>query len=404
MDIFISELKRQMGKRRFIYYLLTSIILGALWSWFIIGGRTEGFMMTDCYKGLKGMKAIKTAAKDRNVYSGKMTLDNFQKSGEVFLKSKDKEGKIIMNDDLLKLAVYADTLVTQNYKLKKISGGDIYQCEKFPLNFGSHFYENENLCYENLIATKTKNQAEKDLAHKMWNKVEKPYTYYGGYETWRDSADHIQLFTFVLLIIICFFSSGIIAQDKECGLDEIISSTKGGRRKLLFAKLFIPIIMGTFMYVFGMGTYMGILNHYLPANALKTSAQLSTTILPYKLGDVMQKMIVVGLIGTLTFCSFTIFISSKVKKKSIAMSISVLVIVSGFLLYVGMGLNNLNNPILEAIKIVLPGSAVFSFCEFDIPVASIFGKAFLYFKLSSVISLLVLFISLIIGSWNYVRR
>ncbi len=148
----------------------------------------------------------------------------------------------------------------------------------------------------------------------MWNKVEKPYTYYGGYETWRDSADHIQLFTFVLLIIICFFSSGIIAQDKECGLDEIISSTKGGRGKLLVAKLSIPIIMGTFMYVFGIGTYMGILNHYLPANALKTSAQLSTTILPYKLGDVMQKMIVVGLIGTLTFCSFTIFISSKVKK------------------------------------------------------------------------------------------
>ncbi len=86
------------------------------------------------------------------------------------------------------------------------------------------------------------------------------------------------------------------------------------------------------------------------------------------------------------------------------MSISVLVILSGFLLYIGMGLNNLNNPILKAIKMVLPGSAVFSFCEFDIPVASIFGKAFLYFKLCSVISLLVLFISLIIGSWNYVRR
>ncbi|MGO5064787.1 MULTISPECIES: ABC transporter permease [unclassified Clostridium] len=404
MDIFISELKRQIGIKRFISYILISIILAALWAWFIIGGRTEGFMMTGCYKGLKGMKAIETAAKDRNVYSGEMTLENFRKSGEVFLKSKDKEGKIIMNDDLLKLAVYADTLVTQNYKLKKISGCDIYQCEKFPLDFGSHFYENENLYYENLIDTKTKNQAEKDLAHKMWNKVEKPYTYYGGYETWRDSADHIQLFTFVLLIIICFFTSGIIAQDKESGLDEIISSTKGGRGKLLFAKLFIPIIMAFFMYVFGMGTYMGILNHYLPANALKTSAQLSTTILPYSLGTIMKKMIVVGFIGTLTFCSFTIFISSKVKKKSTAMSISVLVIVSVFLLYVGMDLNDLNNPILKAIKIILPGSAVFSFGEFRIPVASIFGKAFLYFKLCSFISLLVLFISLIIGSWNYVRR
>jgi len=55
MDIFVSELKRQMRAKRFILYILIAIILGGLWAWFIIGGRTEGFMMTGCYKGLKGM-------------------------------------------------------------------------------------------------------------------------------------------------------------------------------------------------------------------------------------------------------------------------------------------------------------------------------------------------------------
>lgn len=404
MDLFISELKRQMGGKRFISYLLVSIILAILWAWFIIGGATEGFMMTGCYKGLKGMSAIKAAAKDRNVYAGKMLEKNFQKSGEVFLNSKNKEDKIIMNDDLLKLAVYADTLVMQNYKLKKISGDANLECEKFPVDFGSHFYENEDLYYQELISKNTKNQSEKELAYRMWNQVEKPYTYYSGYEVWEDGISHIQLFTFVLLIIMGFFSSGIIAKDKECGLDEIISSTKCGRKKLVFAKLFIPIIMGFSMYVLGMGTYIGILKHYLPANALKTSAQLSTTILPYNLSDLIKNMILVGFIGTLTFCSFAIFISSKVKKKSTAMSISVLVIVSGFLLCVGRDLNNL---ILRVIKLVLPGSLVFSFSDimkFKVPVVSIFGKAFFYFKFCSVISLLILFISLIMASWNYVRR
>ena len=99
MDIFISELKRQMRAKRVISYILISIILGGLWAWFIIGGRTEGFMMTGCYKGLKGMEAIKAAAKDRNVYSGKMTVDNFLRSGEAFLNSvegKDDESHIVM--------------------------------------------------------------------------------------------------------------------------------------------------------------------------------------------------------------------------------------------------------------------------------------------------------------------
>ena len=125
MDIFVSELKRQMRAKRLILYILISIVLGGLWAWFIIGGRTEGFMMTGCYKGLKGMEAIEAAAKDRNIYAGKMTTDKFQRSGEVFLdsvKGKDDESEIIMNGDMMKLAVYADTLVMQSFRLSRMSG------------------------------------------------------------------------------------------------------------------------------------------------------------------------------------------------------------------------------------------------------------------------------------------
>ncbi|WP_346940267.1 ABC transporter permease [uncultured Clostridium sp.] len=403
MDLFISELKRQMSAKRFICYLLSSIILGGLWSWFIIGGQTEGFMMTGCYKDLKGTAAIEAAAKDRNVYSGKMTVDNFQRSGEVFLNSKNEEDEIIMNDDLLKLAVYADTLVMQNYKLKKISGDNVHECEKFPMNFGSHFYENENLYYKNLIDISTKNEAERELAYKMWEDVEKPYTYYGGFEAWRNGIELIQLFAFVLLIMVGFFSSGIIAKDKECGLDEIISTTKGGRNKLLSAKLSIPIIMGLLIYTVGMGTHIAILKHYLPANALETSAQLwTTTIVPYNLGEVMGKMIRVGLIGTLTLSAFTTLISSISKKTSTAMSITVLVLVSGFLLSAVM---NLNNPVLKAMSLILPGSLVFSFSKFTmVPVVSVFGKALLYLTFSLIISLLTFLISWIMSSLKYVRR
>lgn len=407
MNIFVSELKRQMRAKRFISYILISIILGGLWAWFIIGGRTEGFMMTGCYKGLKGMEAIETAAKDRNVYAGKMTTNNFQRSCEVFLDSveeKDDESDIVMNDELLKLAVYADTLIMQDYRLKKMFGDDNLE-PWFPRDFGSRFYENEDLYYQNLIDINTKNQAEKELALKMWNEVEKPYTYYGGFEVWRDGVEHIQLFGFVLLVIVGFFSSGIIANDKECGLDEIISTTSGGRRKLLSAKLFIPIIMGILIYALGMGSYIGILKHYLPANALKTSIQVcgGSTILPYSLGDLIGKMILFGTIGVITIAAFTTFVSSKANKASTAMSIVVLVIISGFLLCV-KGVSD-NSSIMKTISCILPGSVAFAGVWFDmVQIVSVFGKAILFFKFHLFISVLIFFISLIMTSWNYVRR
>ncbi len=407
MDIFVSELKRQMRAKRFILYILITIILGGLWAWFIIGGRTEGFMMTGCYKGLKGMEAIETAAKDRNVYAGKMTVDNFQRSCEVFLdsiKEKDGESDIIMNDELLKLAVYADTLIMQDYRLKKMFGDDNLELW-FPRDFGSHFYENEELYYRKLIDINTKNQAEKELALKMWNEVEKPYTYYGGFEVWRDGVEHIQLFGFVLLIMVGFFSSGIIAKDKECGLDEIISTTSGGRRKLLFAKLFIPIIMGLLIYTVGMGTYTGILKYYLPANALKTSIQVcgGATILPYSLGDLIGKMILFGTIGVVTIAVFTTFVSSKSNKTQVVMSIAVLMIISGFLLCL-KGVSD-NSSIMKTISCILPGSVAFAGLWFGmVQIVSIFGKAMLFFNFHLFVSVLVFFISLMMTSWNYVRR
>ncbi|MDD3840411.1 MAG: hypothetical protein PHP06_07520 [Clostridia bacterium] len=402
MDIFISELKRQMSAKRFISYILISIILGGLWAWFIIGGRTEGFMMTGCYKGLKGIEAIEAAAKDRNAYAGKMTVDNFRRSGEVFLNSVNEENDIVMNDELLKLAVYADTLIMQDYRLKKMFG-DTNLESWFSRDFASHFYENENLYYQNLIDRGTKNQVERELALEIWNEVEKPYKYYGGFEAWRDGAEHIQLFGFVLLIVVGFFSSGIIARDKECGLDEIISTTKLGRRGLLSSKLLIPVIMGFLIYTVGMGTYIAILKHYLPANALETSAQVwATTILPYNLGELMDRMVLFGLIGILTISAFTTFVSSKSKKTSTVMSITVLVIISGFLLSVMGTLDNY--PILKAMSLILPSSLVFSFANSMMPVISILGKAMFLFEFNLFISILIFFMSLLMTSWNYIRR
>lgn len=407
MDIFVSELKRQMRAKRFIAYILISIVLGGLWAWFIIGGRTEGFMMTGCYKGLKGMEAIETAAKDRNVYAGEMTTNNFQRSGEVFLnlvEGKDDESDIVMDDEMMKLAVYADTLIMQDYRLKKMLGDDNLE-SWFSRDFGSHFYENEELYYQNLIDINTKNQAERELALKIWNRVEKPYTYYGGFEVWRDGVEHIQIFGFVLLIMVGFFSSGIIAKDKECGLDEIISTTSGGRRKLLSAKLFIPVIMAFLIYIVGMGTYIGILKHFLPVNALETSIQVcgGSTIFPYSLGDLIGKMILFGTIGVITIAAFTTFVSSKAKKTSMAMSITVLVIIGGFLLPVKGVLDN--SLLMKIISFIFPGSIVFAGAWFDmIQIVSIFGRAMLSFKFHLFISILIFFISLIMTSWNYVRR
>lgn len=404
MDIFISEIKRQFTTKRFISYIGIAVALAILWSWFIIGGVTIGFLGNATYPGLSGIEAIEASTKDKNVYAGKMTEDIFERSGRVFLNSiANDEYEILMSDELLQIAVYADILVMQDYYLRTILGKDLVSYGELQEDFGHHFYEDENLYYENLIPLNTINQSEEKLASNMWSDVEKPYTYYGGFEVWRDAVEHIQLLGFVLLIMVAFFSSGIIAKDKESGLDEIISTTRGGRKSLLAAKILIPIIMGTLIYTAGMGLYVSILKYILPTNALETSIQLITpSVLPYSLGEIMRNMIVFGLIGTITISGFSTFISSRSNKTSVAMIITVLILIVGFILSTMV---DLNNPVLEWIHLLLPGSLMFSYSQFfSIPITSVLGKAVLTFKLNLLISIVIFISSLGMVSWKYVRR
>lgn len=404
INIFISEMKRQITTKKLIIYIGTAIVLAILWSWFIIGGTKAGFLGMDSYGGLKGVEAIKASNKERNVYSGVMTEDNFAKSGKVFLDSINDEDEVIMNDELLKHVIYTDALITQDDRLRKILGKDLINSfQDFPNDFGNRFYEDENLYYENLINRNTTNDIEEKLAYRMWDSVQKPYTYYGGFGVWGESIEHIQLLGFILLIMVAFFSSGIISKDKESELDEIISATKGGRRKLLAAKIAIPIIMGSLIYSIGMGVYIAILRFILPTNALETSMQLITTsILPYNLNDILINMMDFGFIGTITIASFTTFVSSKSSKTSMSMVIVVITLMTSFILSTTM---DLNNSILKWLNLILPGSLIFSYANFtNVPIIRILGKGILTFKLNLFIAIIIFISSLVMASFKYVRR
>lgn len=402
MNIFVSEIKRQVTPKRFITYIGIPVVLACLWAWFIVGGTKVGFLGVNSYKDLEGIEAINVSNKDRNIYSGKMTEDTFSKAGKVFLDSLNDEDEVIMNDELLRYVVYVDALLTQELRLKEMAG-EPFSFQELSDDFGYGFYEKENIYYDNLIKERTANQAKEDLAKREWQKVEQPYIYYASFDLWVDAVEHVQSLGFVLLIMIALFSSGIIAKDKESGLDEIISTTRHGRKTLLIAKVSIAILMSTLVYLIGIGLYIAILRYILPVNALETSAQLwGTSILPYNLGEILQKMIGFGLVGAITLSAFSVLVSSRSNKSSIAMIVTSLVVIISFVLSAMM---DLSNPIVKWLSFFIPGSLVFSFSDFvGIPIVSLLGKAFLNFKLGFSISIIIFILSLSIASWKYIRR
>ncbi|WP_373899428.1 ABC transporter permease [Haloimpatiens sp. FM7315] len=408
MEVFIEELRRQLNFKRVMTYVLIAVILSVFWTWFIVGGATVDFMQTKCYSNYKGRAAIQAAANDRKGTEGEMTEDKLQKGCDYFLdslKGKD-ETSIVMNKNLLKYTVYADILVTQEYKLRNIKGESMKDLLHISKDAGRHFYENEDLYYRNYINNNAHNENEKSLALSMWNKVKKPYVYYSGFKEWSDGISHIMLFSFVLMIMTGIFAGPIIAKDKESGLDEIIKATAKGRKSLTAAKIIIPLIMASIIYLCGALIYILLLKHFLPRDALNTSLQVDgTNILPFTMNEVLSKMFILGWISILTIAAFTVFISSIAKKSSRAVQISVLTALGAIMLGVFI---NINSKILNLIELILPGGAIFSYSQYmdlvKFPITTIMGKTVWMPSLCVVLSIIIFLLSITLAIVNYIRR
>lgn len=408
MDVFFLELKRQLSFKRLLAYVLIAIGLAGLWTWFIVGGATEGFMQTGCYKGYKGKAAIEVAAKDRNVTAGEMTEDKFQSGCDAFLHSLkgDDESDIVMTKDLLTHTVYADMLIMQELRMRNMRGESTKDLLHISKDAGRHFYENEDLYYRNYIDKNAHNESEKKLALSMWERVKKPYIYYSGFKQWGEGIEHIMLFSFVLMIMVGIFAGSMIAKDKESGMDEIITTTVKGRKSLTAAKLVIPWIMAAIIYLCGVGVYVVLLRHLLPADALNTSIQVSgKSFLPYKEGELLRNLFIFGGVGILTIASFSTWISSVTKKSSRAIEFSILTILAAFLLGVFI---NMDAPIIDVIKIFLPGEIVFSYPQYielaKFPMITFSGKVFWISSISLIASGIIFLLSTVFTALNYRRR
>lgn len=408
MDVFFQELKRQLSFKRLLIYVLIAVILAGMKARFIIGGASEGFMQSGCYKGYKGRDAIAVAARDRKPTVGTMTEDKFQKGQDIFIKSlrSDDESDVVITNDLLQYAVYADVLVTQEVVLRKMRGESTKGILNLPKDAGKCFYENEDLYYREYIDKNSKDQSEKALALSMWDKVKKPYTYYSGFMQWSEGIEHMVRLAFLFMGMIAFFSSSMISKDKENGMDEIIKTTRKGKKNLTIAKIVIPWIMATIIYLCGMGIYVALLKIFLPSDALNTSMQVfAKSIFPYNGWQLLRNLFIFGIIGALTIASFSTWVSSITKKSSVAILCSVLTILVTYEIGKSLSFNSLT---MDAIKSFLPGGIVFSHFQViglgKLPIMTFFGKSFWIPSLSLIVSGIIFLVTALFTGLNYRRR
>ena len=188
-----------------------------------------------------------------------------------------------------------------------------------------NFYERCRVHLTDLMNMEQKNNpAARQIAVKMYDKVQMPFYYYPGYNT--DMAEYEAIYLFLLMFLCAMITAPIFSCEYQTGADDILRSTKHGRRKLATVKILSALCISIVTFAACMTIFMLISNTLFGWECRQTSIQIlfsASCLLGINLGQMQNLVMFAGLIAMLSSVCFILFISSACKNTTISTGLTI---------------------------------------------------------------------------------
>lgn len=174
------------------------------------------------------------------------------------------------------------------------------------------FYERcrSHLC--DLMKLEQKENTDAQLtAMKMYEKVEMPFYFYPGYGT--NMAEYESLFLFVLMFLCIMITAPVFCCEYQTGADDILRSTKHGRRTLALVKILSALSIGVMTFVPCVTLFQIISNSLFGWECRETSMHIlfsAVSLLNLNVGGMQNLLILAGFLSFLGSLSVVLFLSA----------------------------------------------------------------------------------------------
>lgn len=285
--------------------------------------------------------------------------------------------------------VNTNNLGTDGFQI--INTSEVKPIDTLTVKEGENFYNSINQAStEHINSLSGLSQKEREKHFEMLSKVKTPY-YNDHYDGYLYFNKYLKVIALILMITIAICLSPIFANEYYLKTDRIILSSKHGKSKAIFAKLFtgVTFIAGaSFLTLFGFLLLMLLLHGFDGGNmAIQTLSVYSTyplTMLTASLIAIVTTIFVILLFGMLVMLLSSCFNSS------------FLVITVSFLLLFLPGLFHVSpkERLLYQLLQIFPAKAtefpnIFSVYLFEV-LGQVFTPATFYIIFSIIISLLII--------------
>ncbi len=218
-----------------------------------------------------------------------------------------------------------------------------------------HFYERCRTHLTDLMKLEQRrNPQAQQLAADMYEKVSMPFYYYPGYDT--NMFEYEGFYLFLLMFLCVMITAPSFSSEYQTGADDILRSTRHGRRKLAFVKILSALTISIITFALCMTVFMAISNSLFGWECRQTSMQIlfsASTLLGINMGQLQNLVMLAGFIALLACVSCVLYISSACKNTTLSTGLTIAFVLVPSVFYMMIG-NNLS----AYLRVLLPSGAL----------------------------------------------
>lgn len=372
MRMLQAELKRIIKSKRFIITIMVGICLSALLAAVPIMFVGANIYCADgTVQELNGISAIHHWRNIKSYVDGEVTPEKLKAALTTYQDcvatyGDPDHGDIPQDVYLSKITPVEDLLRLLPVTYSEFSNGNL-----IPRNMATispeeidSFYSACDERLENVIKVEREPESTKKAAGSLYSRVNRPFMLYPGYS--RDAFDYLSLDIMFLVIIGVVLGAPIFSDNYETGADHILRCTKNGRGKLARTKVIGNMIPCILMYIVAISIHLLISDLSFGTTTLKTSVQAlyDTISLPnMNLFQLQMALVFAGLLTLISTSAFAYYLSSKLDRTAVTLTISLLATLAPIFIFVAAG-NNWVSSILPAGGIGLNNNLLMQLMDF----------------------------------------
>lgn len=187
------------------------------------------------------------------------------------------------------------------------------------------FYERCRSHLSDLMKLEQKdNPAAQKIAAEMYEKVEMPFYFYPGYGT--NMAEYESLFLFAMMFLCIMITAPIFCCEYQTGADDILRSTRHGRKDLAFVKILSALSIAIMVFTLCAAVFQVISNSLFGWECRKTSLHVlfsAVSLLNLNVGEMQDFLLLAGFCSLIGCVCFVLFVSAVCPNTTISTGLTI---------------------------------------------------------------------------------